>query len=126
MTYPLHLHGEPTHNLPPLHPSNLTSAILFRPTNTPTPDPSTINTPLPPSVEKAYYRKCIELKRRLNDVEAANDEAKVRRERLDRGILKMRLERAILLDDLRRKMEGREGDAGSEGSAEYAGAMVSV
>ena len=76
------------------------------------------NTPLAPSVEKAYYRKCIELKRRLNEVEAANDEAKIRRVRLDRGVMKMRLERAFLLDALRKRMEydvdGSEG-SGDEG-----------
>ncbi|KAF2164666.1 hypothetical protein M409DRAFT_67780 [Zasmidium cellare ATCC 36951] len=74
------------------------------------------NTPLAPSVEKAYYRKCIQLKRRLNEVEAANDEARIRRVRLDRSILKMRLERAFLLDELRKRMDYNV-DA-SEGSGE--------
>jgi hypothetical protein len=83
---------------------------------------ATFNTPLPPSVEKAYYRKCIELKRRLNEVEAANDEAKIRRVRLDRGIMKMRLERAFLLDELRRRMEHNVD--GSEGSADEGMATV--
>lgn len=77
------------------------------------PDRSIVNTPLAPSVEKAYYRKCIELKRRLNEVEAANDEAKIRRIRLDRAIMKMRLERAFLLEQLSKRMdidvEGSEG-----------------
>lgn len=76
--------------------------------NTTMPDATqdaTTNTPLPPSVEKAYYRKCIELKRRLNEVQATNDEYKIRRVRLDRAILKMRLERAFLLDELRKRME---------------------
>jgi hypothetical protein len=77
---------------------------------------STQNTPLAPSVEKAYYRKCIELKRRLNEVEAANDEAKIRRVRLDRAIMKMRLERAFLLDELRKRMENEMVD--SEGSGD--------
>ena len=62
-------------------------------------------TPLPPSVEKAYYRKCIELKRRLNEVEEANDAAKLRRARLVRAVTKMRLERAFLLEQLGRRME---------------------
>ena len=66
---------------------------------------STQGSPLAPSVEKAYYRKCIQLKRRLNEVETANDEAKTRRVRLDRAIMKMRLERAFLLDELRKRME---------------------
>ncbi|KAK5174619.1 uncharacterized protein LTR77_001700 [Saxophila tyrrhenica] len=80
--------------------------------------PSTQNTPLPPSVEKAYYRKCIELKRRLNEVEAANDEMKLRRVRQDRGVMKMRLQRAYLLDHLRKMMEHTTNVEGSEGSAD--------
>jgi hypothetical protein len=62
-------------------------------------------TPLAPSVEKAYYRKCIQLKRRLNEVEAANEEARTRRVRLDRAIMKMRLERAFLLEQLSKRVE---------------------
>lgn len=73
-------------------------------------------------MEKAYYRKCIELKRRLNEVEAANDEAKLRRVRLERGIMKMRLERAFLLDELRKRMEYNVDD--SEGSGEEMMATV--
>ncbi|EMC98895.1 hypothetical protein BAUCODRAFT_31170 [Baudoinia panamericana UAMH 10762] len=79
-------------------------------------DTATQNTPLAPSVEKAYYRKCIELKRRLNEVEAANDEMKIRRVRLDRAITKMRLERAFLLEQLSKRMHGDID--GSEGSAD--------
>ena len=86
------------------------------------PESSVANTPLAPSVEKAYYRKCIELKRRLNEVEAANDEAKIRRVRLDRAIMKMRLERAFLLDELRRRMEYNAD--GSDGSGEEGMATV--
>ncbi|KAK1053630.1 hypothetical protein LTR12_017184 [Friedmanniomyces endolithicus] len=83
-------------------------------------DTQTQGTPFAPSVEKAYYRKCIELKRRLNDVEAANDEAKIKRVRLDRAIMKMRLERAFLLEQLSKRMDvnvdGSEG-SGDEGPA---------
>ena len=79
-----------------------------------------MNTPLAPSVEKAYYRKCIELKRRLNEIEEANDAARLRRLRLDRAITKMRLERAFLLEQLAKRMEydldGEEG-AESEGAS---------
>lgn len=81
---------------------------------------STANTPLAPSVEKAYYRKCIELKRRLNEVEAANDEARLRKVRLDRAILKMRLERAFLLEQLGKRMDvdvDGSGGSGDEGMA---------
>ena len=76
----------------------------------------TQNTPLAPSVEKAYYRKCIELKRRLNEVEAANDEMKTRRVRLDRAVMKTRLERAFLLEQLRKRMDPEMID--SEGSGD--------
>ncbi|KAK0255153.1 hypothetical protein B0A54_16295 [Friedmanniomyces endolithicus] len=82
----------------------------------PTAHAQTQGTPLAPSVEKAYYRKCIELKRRLNEVEAANDEAKIKRVRLDRSIMKMRLERAFLLEQLSKRMDVNVD--GSEGSAD--------
>jgi hypothetical protein len=68
----------------------------------------------------AYYRKCIALKRRLTAVEQANDAAKLRRVRLDRAVMKMRLERAFLLDELRRRadydVEASDG-SGDEGLA---------
>lgn len=80
------------------------------------PAAATQDTPLAPSVEKAYYRKCIELKRRLNEVEASNDDYKKKRMRLDRAIMKMRLERAFLLDELRKRMEYNVD--GSEGSGD--------
>lgn len=56
-------------------------------------------------MEKAYYRKCIELKRRLNDVEEANDAARLRKARLSRAIMKMRLERAFLLEQLAKRLQ---------------------
>lgn len=105
-------------------PSGPDSSTVFTTCTHPFPnlhiETATAGTPLAPSVEKAYYRKCIALKRRLNEVEAANDEAKVRRVRLDRAIMKMRLERAFLLDELRRRMDvnvdGSDG-SGDEGMA---------
>lgn len=66
---------------------------------------ATKGTPLPPSVEKAYYRKCIELKRRINEVEDSNDVFRLRKARINRAILKMRLERAFLLDQLQQRMD---------------------
>ncbi|KAJ4986109.1 hmg box protein [Stagonosporopsis vannaccii] len=60
---------------------------------------------LPPSVETAYYRKCIELRRRINDIEENNDGTRQRIQRLNRGIQKMRLERAFLLDRLQKHQE---------------------
>ena len=61
--------------------------------------------PLPPSVENAYRKKCIALKRRLIEVEESNDAARIRKVRLERGIRKMRLERAFLLDQLAKRMK---------------------
>ncbi|KAL0263436.1 hypothetical protein SLS55_002416 [Diplodia seriata] len=68
-------------------------------------------TPLPPSVEAAYYRKCIALKRRLNEIEANNEAARLRKVRLDRAILKMRLERAFLLERLAERMAPNVDDS---------------
>lgn len=60
---------------------------------------------LPPSVETAYYRKCIELRRRIHDIEENNDATRLRISRLNRSIMKMRLERAFLLEQLHKRME---------------------
>lgn len=56
--------------------------------------------PNPPSIEAAYKRKCIELKKRLSEVEATNDDLRLRNMRGVRYIEKMRLESCILLDRL--------------------------
>lgn len=83
--------------------------------------------PLPPSVEAAYKKKCIELKRRLIEVDEDNDAKRLRIARLHRGIRKMRLERAYLLEALakRQKKNGSSVDGfpvaydeESEGSSE--------
>lgn len=83
--------------------------------------------PLPPSVEEAYRKKCIELKRRMNEVEESTEVYRLRKERLQRGIRKMRLERAYLLEILGKRMkknvsslDGYQGvyDEDSEGSSE--------
>ncbi|KAH7063777.1 hypothetical protein FB567DRAFT_154804 [Paraphoma chrysanthemicola] len=60
---------------------------------------------LPPSVEAAYYRKCIDLRRRINNIEESNDSTRQRILRLNRGVQKMRLERAFLLEQLNKHME---------------------
>ena len=77
---------------------------------------------LPPSVEEAYRKKCIELKRRMAEVEQSNDSFRLRKNRLLRGIRKMRLERTILLDLLGKRMRknGVNGycDTDSEGSSD--------
>lgn len=83
--------------------------------------------PLPPSVEAAYKKKCIELKRRLIEVDEDNDAKRLRIARLHQGIRKMRLERAYLLEALakRQKKNGSSIDGfpvaydeESEGSSE--------
>ena len=77
---------------------------------------------LPPTVEEAYRKKCIELKRRMSEVEQNNDSVRLRKTRLLRGIRKMRLERSLLLHELGKRMRknGTNGywDEDSEGSSE--------
>ena len=74
------------------------------------------NSPLPPSVETAYYRKCIELKRRVNEIEENNDTLRVRKIRIERAILKMRLERALLLEQIAEKMKNNPDDSDDSNS----------
>jgi len=64
----------------------------------------TSNSPLPPSVEAAYYRKCIQLKRRINEIEESNDAVRLRKARVERAILKLRLERTFLLEQIESRM----------------------
>ncbi len=82
---------------------------------------------LPPSVEEAYRKKCIELRRRTIEVEESNDTYRLRKARLQRGIRKMRLERAYLLEILGKRMNKNSDsvdaymdphDEDSEGSSE--------
>ncbi|KAI5293284.1 hypothetical protein KEM52_005685 [Ascosphaera acerosa] len=56
--------------------------------------------PNPPSIEAAYRQKCITLKRRLQQVEATNEDLRLRNLRGRRYIEKMRLESCILLERL--------------------------
>ncbi|KAJ4392148.1 hypothetical protein N0V93_005771 [Gnomoniopsis smithogilvyi] len=77
-------------------------------------DSPAIPPPLPPSVEEAYRRKCLQLKRRTNEVQEDNDAARVRLHRLRRGVEKLRLERAFLLDQLAKRTSTNVED--SEGS----------
>lgn len=76
--------------------------------------PPAIPPALPPSVEEAYRRKCLQLKRRTNEVEEDNEAARVRLARLRRGVEKLRLERAFLLDQLAKRTSTNVED--SEGS----------
>ncbi|KAL8872465.1 MAG: hypothetical protein Q9174_001909 [Haloplaca sp. 1 TL-2023] len=83
--------------------------------------------PLPPSVEAAYKQKCIQLKKRMNELDAANVAAYQRKIMMERGVRKLRLQRAILLNELGKIMkkngEPIEGlpvdeDEDSDGSSE--------
>lgn len=74
------------------------------------------NSPLPPSVETAYYRKCIELKRRINEIEENNDAQRVKKLRIERGILKMRIERSMLLEQIANKMKENPDDSDDSNS----------
>lgn len=75
---------------------------------------SNVPPPLPPSVEEAYRRKCLQLKRRTNEVEEDNEAARLRLARLRRGVQKLRLERAFLLEQLTKRTSTNVED--SEGS----------
>ncbi|KUL87878.1 hypothetical protein ZTR_03258 [Talaromyces verruculosus] len=58
------------------------------------------NTPNPPSIELAYKKKCIQLKKRLNEIEAENDLIRARNKRAKYYVAKMRLETCIMLERL--------------------------
>ncbi|EAA29377.2 hypothetical protein GE21DRAFT_4909 [Neurospora crassa] len=75
---------------------------------------SSVPPQLPPSVEEAYRRKCIQLKQRTTEVEEANDAARLRLARLKRQVEKMRLERAFLLEQLAKRTSTNVED--SDGS----------
>ncbi|KAJ5054484.1 uncharacterized protein L3040_000758 [Drepanopeziza brunnea f. sp. 'multigermtubi'] len=79
------------------------------------PPPGSIIPPeLPPTVEEAYRRKCIELKQRLSEVEQANDSQRIRTDRARRAVQKMRLERSFLLEQLAKRTSTNVED--SDGS----------
>jgi len=67
--------------------------------------PLHLNAPLAPSQELAYRNKCIQLKRRLQEIEANNDATRRRIAQEKERIQKMRLLRAILLDRIKEIME---------------------
>ncbi|CAG9971973.1 unnamed protein product [Clonostachys byssicola] len=78
------------------------------------PTASAVPPSLPPSVEEAYRRKCIQLKNRTNEVEEANDAARLRLSRIKRQVEKLRIERAFLLEQLAKRTSTNVED--SEGS----------
>jgi len=69
---------------------------------------------LPASVEESYRQKCIDLKKRINEIESSNEVLVVRVQRAQRGIQRMRLERAFLLQQLEQRTDPKVDD--SEGS----------
>ncbi|KAK7753443.1 hypothetical protein SLS62_004518 [Diatrype stigma] len=77
---------------------------------------TTANPPsiLPPTVEEAYRRKCVQLKQRTKEIEEENDAYRLRLARLKRQIQKSRLERAFLLEQISRRTSTNVED--SEGS----------
>ncbi|KAF4987950.1 hypothetical protein FGRMN_10082 [Fusarium graminum] len=80
----------------------------------PPPRSTAIPSTLPPSVEEAYRRKCVQLKNRTNEVEDANDAARLRLARIKRQVEKLRIERAFLLEQLAKRTSANVED--SDGS----------
>ncbi|PYI16519.1 hypothetical protein BO99DRAFT_219116 [Aspergillus violaceofuscus CBS 115571] len=70
----------------------------------------------PPSVENAYKRKCLALKKRLNEIEEENEQMRIRNRRGWQYIQKMRLESCILLERLA-KVTGMTEEASSQAGA---------
>lgn len=66
----------------------------------PTKHTTSIPSSNPPSVEVAYKRKCIALKKRLSEIETENELMRLRNRRGWQYIQKMRLESCILLERL--------------------------
>lgn len=62
------------------------------------------NPPLAPSQEMAYRKKCIQLKRRLTEIETNNDATRKRIANEKERIQKMRILRAIILNQLKEVM----------------------
>ncbi|KAB8272785.1 mitochondrial carrier domain-containing protein [Aspergillus minisclerotigenes] len=86
------------HQLNPNH--NQNHHITFNTMEPSTNQSTSIESSNPPSVELAYKRKCVALKKRLNEIENENDLMRVRNRRGWQYIHKMRLESCILLERL--------------------------
>ena len=65
-------------------------------------------------MEESYRQKCKEIKKRIVEIENSNDLLVARIGRAGRAILRMRLERAYLLEQLEKRTDVRVDD--SEGS----------
>ncbi|KAI1384452.1 uncharacterized protein F4822DRAFT_445891 [Hypoxylon trugodes] len=77
--------------------------------------PQNLNPPsLPPTVEEAYRRKCIQLKERTKEIEDESRAYQLRLNRLQRQVQKLRLERAFLLEQVAKRTSTNVED--SEGS----------
>ncbi|KAI1373431.1 hypothetical protein F4677DRAFT_429591 [Hypoxylon crocopeplum] len=72
------------------------------------------NPSLPPTVEEAYRRKCIQLKERTKEIEEESQAYQLRLDRLGRQVQKARLERAFLLEQLAKRTSTNVED--SDGS----------
>ncbi|KAL1972668.1 hypothetical protein VTN31DRAFT_7082 [Thermomyces dupontii] len=92
-----HHHNSSGGHHPAQHPtaSSSTGAGTKRPLS-----PIKAPPPNPPSVEAAYKRKCIQMKKRLNEIETENANLRRRNERGWQYVRKMRLETCILLEHL--------------------------
>lgn len=91
------------------------------------------NSPLAPSQEMAYRQKCIDLKRRLSEIETNNDSLHQKLKRERRFQDKMRLNRAILLNHMKELVENPMKRLGpgemnemNEMSAQSRGRMTAV
>lgn len=94
------------------------------------PQPTSAPSLNPPSVEIAYKRKCIALKKRLAEVEAENELMRTRNRRGWQYIQKMRLESCMLLERLAKVTgmteEAQAGAADPELRARAVAMMSSV
>ncbi|KAL9112591.1 MAG: hypothetical protein Q9227_003162 [Pyrenula ochraceoflavens] len=80
------------------------------------------NPPLAPSQELAYRQKCIDLRRRLTEIEQNNDAMRTRIARERAAHDKMRLNRAILLHHLKNVIDGEPLNSADAAMLRRAGA----
>jgi non-histone protein 10 len=73
-----------------------------------------MTTPLPKSVEQQYRKKCIELKKRIRELEQYNDKLVQDIEKKKKAVERVRMERALLTEILENHIPARTTE--SEGS----------